>query len=439
MNSIFRTIGYRAHIHLAFVAIALFALLGPSYENIGSKCLQVASLIGWLDLLFGRRRVLKSWPFYLLWAALLVQIISWLLCRVYAPDIAESSPKLHRLGVWFQFLPVAWILAGSYQKSAVVLALGALGLCLAPWLSGGGWQELQQGLLGERVDFALSNAQHTSLYYACGFLVVVTLGAYLHQGQGWRMWIGRATRLLLGAVFLIGVVVSQTRGIWLALVITLVLLGVWLTWNQGGAIHPIKRARYALISVVAIVAALIVLSQSQHASRLYTSVSQVAHPTTNVTSLAAPQDQSAALRVHLWFEGWQWVQQKPLFGWGGAGRKHASVAADLPPQFSGIQHLHSSYIDTLVNYGLAGLLMFIGLLVWFVWAPVTAYHKLGLPRPWCALAIAWISLWVIANFFESYMYFSSGNYLTTLLGGVLASQIWRHQGFFEAAKEPGVG
>lgn len=419
--------GHRALLNIAFVAIALYALLGLSFDDLGSKCLQVASLIGWLDLLFGRRRVLRSWPFYLLWAALLVQLASWAVSSVQVPDLAESSPKLHRMGSWFQFIPVAWILLGDQRKVAVVLVSSALGLCLAPWLSGGGWAEIQQGISGVRVDFGLSNAQHTAMYYACGLLAVLTVGGALHQGEGWQRVAGWVMRVSLGLAFLFGVMASQTRGIWLALAITLVVLAFDMC--RVIAVNKSQRWVMALGLMACMVLAVVALSESRFASRLSTSVVQLTNPDLELKSFGASQDQSAALRVMLWHEGWQWIAQKPWLGWGGSGRKHASISADLPPQWQSIQHLHSSYIDTLVCYGMAG---FVVLLLWLVWFVRAFQSSAGaqVPRPWRRLAIAWLLLWAVANAFESYWYFASGTYIVALLGGVLVTQLWRSQGRF---------
>ncbi|WP_116368062.1 O-antigen ligase family protein [Parahaliea mediterranea] len=327
---------------------------------------------------------------WLLLAALALQLASWALSHWLHPSLAERSPRLHRLAAWFFLIPVALCSAGRWQRVALCWGCALLALLLLPWTLGQGWQELARGLGGERVDFGLLNAQHTALLFGAALLGV------------WLVPMPGPARVPAMAACLCGVLLSQTRGVWLALLCG-AIAATLVRHRQG------HRPRL----VVALLA-LALLAASPLGSGVYERL----HSET-----PGSLQENVRVRLNTWRASVGWIAQRPLFGWGGGGRAAVVQAASglSDGERERFRHLHNSYLDTLVNWGALGLLLYAALLGWLSRHFWRCWRRGILPAPVFTFWCAFLPYWLVANGFESFVFYQSGSYLFALVaGGCLA-------------------
>jgi O-antigen ligase len=405
------------------LALLMYAALGAVGPELAEK-LRYGLVIFAIWAFFAGPRELRSSPvFLLLGLACLVALLSWAHSLWSHPDLAEGSPKINRLTNWLAAIPIAYALGGQSQRSDWMWVAAAVALLLAPWISGEGWDELRRGLSGVRVDFALHNAGHTGLYYAVLVLgLLATLPRALRPGRWRPLLIALWSVTLAGAIA--AVLFSQTRSMWLGLSAAVLLLG----WLQGFRLVRHRVWRWAAAGAIALALVLILLAflrldiVSKRISSEESTISSVLAG--RVTEIALG---SVGIRIHSWRESLDWIAAEPLLGWGGQGRSQVIVQSDtLPQPVKDItRHLHNSYLDVAVNYGLAGLLLMLSLWGWLIAAALSAARSGHMPIEMLHFFLSFMVLWAIANAFESFVFYTSGTYVFGLVSGYVLSCIWR--------------
>ncbi|MFU8764341.1 MAG: hypothetical protein ACNA7T_07460, partial [Haliea sp.] len=242
------------------LAILVFAAADQILPQVGHVA-QIAFILPALALLLAgiRPRLLKVPALFLL-AALLVQFSSWWFAPELPAYAIEDSPKLDRLARWMLFLFMVFWLAGR-PEAIRYLWLGAIGgLLLSPWVTGGGNAEIMRGLTGERVDFGLRNAQHTAMFFGAAFLSLFALWLSRIAQEP----LPRLTTALMALLLLLtgaGVMITQTRGVWLGTAIGIVVISLvkmhMLTrrrqWTTSRGL-PIVLAATALLALAILLA-----------------------------------------------------------------------------------------------------------------------------------------------------------------------------------------
>jgi len=397
-------------------------------DDIGGKAGLVMTVfgIGILAVYGGSLR--RSFVIKLFFIAVLIQLASWGLSHLYHPEWAERSPKLSRLSPWFMMVPIALFLGGSTKNTLIIWAVALAGIILSPWLSGGGWFEIERGLQGERVDFNINNAQHTAMLFGTSLIGLITLSGRFFEGPIRSKWWRSVLWLFLVAVCLTGVVITQTRAIWLGLLATsivcLLLGAMWITLSKSTLL---KNWRMWLVVTLVLLGGLGLSVNFKGVVE-----HRIAAETKTITQLIEGQEDfyaldSVGLRVATWIEAIEWIEERPLFGWGGKGRKLVVQHTDKLPESVKKQfgHLHNSYLDTLVNYGFVGLLLLFALLGLLAYAAKYAWGKQVLPTDMLLFFVSLLIFWLVINLFESYMFYSSGVFVFGLVAGAVLTHYWK--------------
>lgn len=402
-----------------FVLLLAWTLTRLWQDDLGDLSGQLLVLLcaGWL--LSGGRALWRSRLLQLLGLALLIQLASWGLSHLLSPELAERSPKLDRLAAWFLLIPVALFCAASRQRVVACWACALGALLLSPWLSGGGWQEVLQGLNGERVHFGLLNAQHSGMLFGIGLLGALLLPAPLTPATRRGVLLGRALRLSLIALTALGMLLSQTRGIWLALLCSVplaLLLRSRLRQQQAGyTSRPLRRlAWFGTAFLVVVITPLGGIVEDRLRSE---------GPLAGHDGEGFVLQENVRVRLSTWRTALDWIVQRPLLGWGGKGR--AAVVQDTgalsDAERGRFRHLHSSYLDTLVNWGLAGFALLLGLFAWLGLRLRRGWREGSIDTNLLCFGVAFGLYWGVANAFESFMFYQSGLYAMALVaGGLLA-------------------
>jgi len=401
------------------------ALLYFCSPSLGRPLMELFLIASTLSLLWHLPQVWRSPVFFLLGASILVQIASWLYCKQHFPQYAESNPDLKRLGHLFMFLPIAWALRANRRSPWVLVSLFFMGLCLAPFTRGGGFEEF---LDGERTGFGFRNAEHTSMVFAISLVALVVF-----RKRAFDFFASARTAvaavLVVAVIYCVGILaITNTRGVLLGLLGGIVAAGI------GVLLKSVKPKRRDVLVVVAL-GAIVAISLSMMENPFARWMEEVA----TVKSLAygdtssIPKDTSSGIRIHTWLEGWKWFERSPWVGWGENGKNMAIKESSELPEAIRLEfgHLHNSYMETLVNNGLLGMGLLIALHVWLAATIVKASRARGIRDVQVFSLVAGV-LWLTANFFESFMFYRSG----VMMFGIGSAALLTASGYSFGATSP---
>ncbi len=425
---------------LIFICCRLISDKPADYAGQLLSLLAVVALVTWQHPL--RRGMLVP----LFFAALVTQLATWGLSHALAPDLAESSPKLERLAAWFFLIPAALFMGSGERRVVAWWSIVLLALLLTPWLSGQGWGEIARGLAGERVDFGIINAQHPAMLFGLALLgTTIFLPRFRRYsrelGVPWLL----LPYLLLVLALATGVVITQTRGVWLGLLVTLpgmivIFSGYMDTERKQRYLRALQNSRWRMRFLALLLALMIPAFFGGIVLERLASEGPLA--TLDGRDDTRPLlKENISVRLDTWHESLSWIAARPVFGWGGSGR---GAVVDATPELSAEEkqrfgHLHSSYLDTLVNFGFAGLLVLLSLLYWLNSRVILAWRQGGISDDFLWFWLAFLLYWLVLNMFESYMYYQTGNYAFALICGgyaALTSGSATHRGR-RAAASPG--
>lgn len=412
---------------LGLLGLWLFAGLSVLWPEVGSPAETIMALTGLIAVLAVGKGIRGSAPLWLLLAAIVVQVLSWTLGYFHHPEWVADNPQVDRLAKLFIFIGVAWWLRGSIRHTLILWGLALIGYLLATWLHGGGWQEWVAGLQGQRVGFGIRNMQHGSMLFGVAFLGLVVLARrFLAVG---RFRLGRSLLwLALMSVCLLGIVIGQTRAVWLALLVALPVTGLaWLAYvaRQKGGRRMLKLMVGGLALVGVVVLLVGVTFKDTLTARLDVEAQVIAQIATGETE-DLPYS-SIGIRIHTWKAALEWIQERPLVGWGGQGRSlvidHTEWLPDRIKQEFG--HLHNFFLEIWVAYGALGVAVIAALAVWVGRATWLAWRGGAMPGDMALFGAGFFVYWVIVNQFESYNSFSTGVFVHNLVVGGLVTHYWR--------------
>ncbi len=403
--------------------LCLYAFFMMTADAVGDPAQKITVSSGFVAWLYYGGKLRKTAVAWLFLAAVLIPFASWCGALLQHPQWAESSPKVHRLTSWFIFIPVAVWLGGKERNVFILWGVALLGLVAAPWLSGAGLAEIQRGFAGGRIDFGLHNAQHMGMLYAVALLGLVVF--HRRFLLPWNRWGLLRLFIWLSLLFVCSsaVVFSQSRGVWLGLACAIIgslFAAIKLSDNRQLRVAKLFKLSYVALFVLLLVFINISSFKEIVQKRIIAEVPVIEQLADgNIDDIGFT---SIGIRLHSWQEAFSWIEKRPFLGWGGEGRKLVIQESPIQGRY---HHLHSSYFDLLVNYGLLGGFLLAGLFIWFFSQSLKARSNGAVPADVVFFALLFMFFWLVVNVFESYMFYSSGIYVCGLIFGGLASLIWK--------------
>lgn len=403
----------------AVTALYLFALgvfAAPALANVGLGLLVLAAAAR-------PRHTLRLVTHHPAWTALLA--LTFFLAaqaaalafstRLSAADVAVLAD----LAKLTALLPLGFAVAGQATRARRALALAALSLLLCMALHarpGELWQALSDAYT--RLGFGLP-AIAFGLYAATALLGLLLLtpayAARLPSSQGRAVLVAAAAAL---AVIGAGLLVCRSRGAWLALALTLPPCAVW-AWRRGGLPRP------ALAGLGAVLAAGVLMNGEALARRLaddgatyrtLTGLSDVPAAGAPVGLAALPAD-SVGLRLRLSGLALEHWLEHPWFGRGpDAGRQVVARADD--PELAAMAHLHNTYLELLVRFGLVGLAGFGAVLVGLGAGLRRATQAGALPPQLAVFLAGALSITLVWSAFDFRLLTQDFRFHTVLLAGI---------------------
>lgn len=408
---------------LGVTCLSIYAFCSIWFGGVG-KIMQVGFIsMTLLLMLTSHRRMALDIYFKLVLLAVLVQLIPWCLGLLDPNPIASANPHLDRLTKIFFFFATAILLAGRLRNVFWLWGCAALGLLLTVLTSPTDWSIWQQGLSGVRVDFGIRNAQHIAMYFGTlmlGCLCFSPRWLSTDRQLWWRLpvWLGTL------AVVVLGIVVTQTRAIFLAIFVALLfglVFWVWLTRPRGWVLGLLLASATLLFTTLGQRGMVHVENRFEQEAPV---IQQLLHGNWDNIPYT-----SVGIRANTWKVAVDKIIERPWFGWGSQARSrviaHSSMLPDWVKREFG--HLHNYFLEVQLSYGLAGSLLLLALAgaigrdCWLAWQA-----KL-MPTDVLVFGICFFVFWVIVNNFESYMSFSTGTFVFNIIVGGLVTLCWRRR------------
>ncbi|MBR9856705.1 MAG: O-antigen ligase family protein [Gammaproteobacteria bacterium] len=424
--------------HKFFEYVGFLALLAYGFSNLlwpsAGKLVQVFAIaIGVISFFAYGDKKRTSFPVYLLIAALVIQATSWGLGYFNHPEWTSSSPRLDRLGKIFAFIAYAWLLGGSTRNTLYLWGLSAIGFLLATLLQGHATDWLT-GLGGQRVDFDMRNAQHTAMFFGTVLLGMTCFSfRIIHHQKRLIPW-----RFCLWALFtvssLIGLFITQTRAIWLAITAAMILMALaWLCVRLArNKSNAGKQLALSVGALMLITTSIVWVAKDIVVKRLAAESEVIS--TVIAGNFADVPYTSVGIRIQTWRAATEWIAERPVFGWGENGRSLAIKETSWLPNFvrEDFGHLHNYFLEVWIAYGLVGVGLIAVLAIWIGRGTLQAWRTGVIPNDMALFSLAFFVFWIIVNQFESYNSFGSGVYVFNIILAGLTTHIWRAQSVAQA-------
>lgn len=324
------------------------------------------------------------------------------------------------------FLLIAYGTAVGRRVSPFLVLLGAAAGFVAFLPLHSSWEEWQLAWQGARAEFGFRNAQHAGIFFGTGLLAVAFFAhRMLRACAAPARPLAALAAFGFAAVMVYGIVVTQVRAVWLALILAaLTGLALYLLTLDLRAV--LARLRWKqLASAVLLIAGLGLLGGLlQIHERVQQRIEQESVDIQTVEEAARLEGRhatSTGIRITLWAASLQWIEERPLLGW---GNRTAENLIEADPRFDAkfkhqFGHVHNSLLELLVAVGAIGLLAFGGLLTLFVTRVIRARQAGALPTDVFVFAWTFFVFWAVVNFFESYVNYATGFYVNSVIAGFL--------------------
>lgn len=358
-------------------------------------------------------------------------VVSIIWHRMTLPDIFPPTTSDRRFLRVLYFIALAYTIVWNRWLSAwhlLLIAISGLLLYLAWTFDLAEWQA---GWQGERIDFGIHNAQHTGVVFAtCALGLGIFTPRFVAWGRGMPAMIRVLGLSVWAAVLLLscwGVLVSQTRAVWLGLMITLLCLPVIFVFAhmlRGKPAFSLRKSALVGLSGIGLLALVAVWMDVPRIIGERLEAEVVTWEELKEIAAHESQDRSSIKdRVATWSAAVGWIAERPLMGWGGRGSR---PLIDHSPLFSErfketYNHLHSSYLQVVLEVGLIGAGFLLALITLVGRACIKAFQRGDMPLDVFLFGGLFFAFWLVVNIFESYIIFPTGTYVVAIVTGFLYS------------------
>lgn len=360
------------------------------------------------------------------WYLLVLLCAAWMLTvntffAAGAEDLTHWKHSREHLKI-FLFLLCGWWLGGA-ERSVWTLILVGVGGVLAVVIAHGSsdWSLLGEGA---RLKFGFRNQQHSAAIFATVLLGVLCFARRAFSTEA-RSKSSRWLRIVLWtgllASSLVVIITSQTRQVWLGLVVAGTVI-LWLKLQSGVGRRIRRRVSLALIASVLLVGTALPILMPATLDAIW---SRSATELAGVKGLVAGetdevQVNSLTIRLLIWQLGLESALDRPWIGHGAGYSRELIATSDLPESIRAeIGHLHNSYLELWVAYGLAGALVFAGVLIALARRGLHAWRAGWMPSDLAVFGLSWLAFFATINLFESYVSYRSGQLLLLVVGGIV--------------------
>lgn len=365
----------------------------------------------------------------LFFAAIVVQILSWLSVKSTNPEFAYHVPKIDRLGKLFLFIPIAWGLRKFKDQTIKYLAILAIsGFFIGIVVHSNFLLEISSALKGTRIDFEVRNAQHPSMVFGVIFIFSF-FNVFIFQNKKILLF------LFIGIIIFsfTGIVFTQTRQTYFSLAVS-GFVTLALVYFMKIAIK-----RKVVLLTITIVCGLIFSLNADSFSKRFNNDFKLSNLVENYNKnkktlsgfdtkinfiVKNIPETSAGVRIKSIIESFKWIAKKPLLGWGSEGR---TLVISDSENFSKnsrkiFGHMHNYIFEVLVSYGFLGLTIIILLYYFILKSSYLNTDSFYESKGFFVITCCFIIYWLFMNNFESYNSFSSGVFIHNFIFGCIYSR-----------------
>jgi O-antigen ligase len=328
-------------------------------------------------------------------------IVHSLVLAILSPSTERATTILGGGGDWLKlmlFIPLAHWCAGRPERVRGLLLLAALGFTLAV-LRKIDWTNFGLEFFSTRFESYLP-AIAFGMFTGLGALALIVLrpAFWGRFPAGWPRRLGVILWTLWLLFMLEGLLLSQSRGSWLAFLGALAVLSV-LEW-RGRA-----RRRYWLALIVVGVALLGgLLAQTETVQKRFSEHTGTLIDIARGETAAVESDPIGLRFKALLFAHETW-SERPWFGWG-AGTSRELIANSGRPEAlfdhdHWLPHLHNTYVEILVQFGVIGLILMAALVWALAHAGFSAQRAGRLPADlgrFYLVALVFVLIWCLFNY-----------------------------------------
>lgn len=341
---------------------------------------------------------------------------TWLSVKLFHPDIYEMKYRfdLRYFARLFIFIPIAYWLKQNIERLNIFWLVSAMTVLVSTFYSGDGVAEWIRGINGSRVDFDIVNAQHTSLYMGICWLGIMLYAIPTTWASRSLSKVNKLSLISIFAfmwiVFGTGLIISQTRGVWIAVLFSLICTAFLYCKSKKVNLFKPKTLLILIAASVGIAISLYSLGLFEFIEHRMLAEEKTVDILLTKGIESVPYT-SSGLRLHAWYASIDWIMSKPILGWGDYIKVHILKLANIPT----VTHLHNYYLEVMASFGVLGLLLF----SYFYYLIFSKLNQLFSERyiglPLVLFTVATLILLLIANTFESFNTMRTGYYIHNVL------------------------
>lgn len=399
LKHLFTSDKYNLAIFFACVLYTLTAL--PRLEI--SDLFKNIVIFGTIPALFLNFSNYRKSVFWLALISILIQITSWIHAYIYIPEIAKNYPDLKPLSSLFLFILISIWINDNNKRRLIIFASLVLSFIVTAFCDIYTNNTLSLALSGQRIDYGMHNAQFTSMLS----IIVCMLTIYILSKTAINRRLVKVCVYALGgfiiAFALFSLYASQSRQVWLAVVVIVSLVPIVL-W---GTKHVKKLViAYSLI-VCTLLGILQIDSINQRVLRESSVISSLLQGDWNNIPMT-----SIGIRVNSWFEASKWIIERPILGSDFNAIPYVTRTAEKfqTTKLQGYGHLHNYFLEVLVAFGVIGLIF---LIVFYREILINIINNQGKEERY--LLYSFLAFWFIISMFESYNHKFLGLYVHTII------------------------
>lgn len=350
--------------------------------------------------------------------AITLPLILFAINYILNPEIAlkyTDGHSLDRFAKMMYVIPVAWWLGGSTDNWLKAFYTFVFGLITGILLQNNLIINIQNLVEGNAISFGLKNKQHEAMYF--GFLLITStvFFKYISETKN-RVWLTINTIAFL--IGLIGILGAQTRAAWLGILISIIsypLISLY--------INKVKAKKLLIYSTIAIVS-IGFASLLEPVQKRLTYESKTIEKLKTFDIESVPYT-SIGIRIQSWHESINWIIEKPIIGWGYKAKSDVIDSIEGAPNWVKEQfgHLHNSYLEILLGYGLIGFLFtsLLGLII--IKESVRLRNIEQCSFNITIFTLTFFVFFLVINNFESYLLFWNGTYLASVAFSLILTKL----------------
>lgn len=403
-----------------------FAFFWLPYNKIFDFFCSVLILAFFLLLLLPSNIRLRKDPFFrmgVIFFIYLFTVIAW-----HKISLPEGTPRItstRKYIRFFYFLPIAYAISYSRFLDPWKFLVSAFSGLIAYLVINFDLAEWTRAWNGYRTDFGIENAQHTGVIFAtCAIAFTIFTARFIQWSKKLPLtiFLGSLIIWFSALLFCVWVVfISQTRAVWLGLSISTLIILLF------SSLIYILRKRSTInwskfsTGLLGVLLASALIGYNFNIQEIVKKRLDSENVSLESLRLAASHEKkqmtSFEIRVASWSAAPEWIMEKPFLGWGRRGAKNLIQESDYFNEGfkSRFGHLHNSYLEALVDLGFIGSGFIITIIFLFGHYINRNYKKGKIPTDAFIFSWAFFIFWLIVNVFESYIIFSSGTYLVSIV------------------------